>query len=171
MAGMEKLAELKEDTKKEAAPSKEDKKEEAVQETTIKIEPVIDEHGRSYGTGRRKSSIARVWIKRGNGKVTVNDKDIREYFARPTQQLIINQAFTVANREGEFDVICTVTGGGLSGQAGAVRHGISRAMVEFEPDLRKPLKAAGFLTRDSRKVERKKPGLKKARRSPQWKKR
>jgi small subunit ribosomal protein S9 len=165
MAGMEKLAELKKENKTAEAPV-ENKTEE-----TVKVEPTIDEHGRSYGTGRRKSSIARVWVKRGNGQITVNGKDIREYFARPTQQLIIQQAFTIANREGEFDVVCTVSGGGLSGQAGAVRHGISRAMVAFEPDLRKALKTAGFLTRDSRKVERKKPGLRKARRSKQWKKR
>lgn len=163
--GMEKLAELK-----NAPTSKKEEKATTAIETIV-AEPKIDALGRAYGTGRRKESIARVWVKRGNGKITVNGKEFREYFARPTFQMVINQTFSIANREGEFDVIATVTGGGLSGQAGAVRHGLSRALVAFEPGLRGPLKAEGFLTRDSRTVERKKPGLRKARRSRQWKKR
>jgi small subunit ribosomal protein S9 len=132
---------------------------------------VLDKKGRAYGTGRRKNAIARVWVARGNGKVTVNNRDITQYFARGTQRLIINQAFEVTSRAGQFDVICMVNGGGLSGQAGAVRHGLSRALVNFEPGLRAALKKAGFLTRDSRVVERKKYGKHKARRSTQWVKR
>lgn len=133
--------------------------------------PVLDKKGRAYGTGRRKDAVARVWVSRGSGKITVNNRDIVQYFARGTQRLIINQAFEVANRVGLFDVECFVQGGGLSGQAGAVRHGITRALLNFEPALRDPLKKAGFVTRDSRKVERKKYGRHKARRSTQWVKR
>lgn len=131
----------------------------------------LDEKGRAYGTGRRKDAVARVWISRGNGKVTVNDRDIAVYFARGTQRLIINQPFELSSRIGQFDVNCIVAGGGLSGQAGAVRHGISRALVHFEPGLRTTLKKAGLLTRDSRIVERKKYGKHKARKSTQWVKR
>jgi len=131
----------------------------------------LDTKGRSYGTGRRKDAVARVWVSRGSGKIIVNDRDIVQYFARPTQRLIINQAFEVSSRVGQFDVTCYVAGGGLSGQAGAVRHGISRALANFEPALRDALKKAGFLTRDSRVVERKKYGKHKARRSTQWVKR
>ena len=134
-------------------------------------EPKIDEHGRSYATGKRKNSIARVWIKPGNGKITVNGRDQEVYFARPVLRLIIRQPFEVAERVDGYDVIATVKGGGLSGQAGAVKHGISKALTYYEPALRPPLKAAGFLTRDSRVVERKKYGKAKARKSFQFSKR
>jgi small subunit ribosomal protein S9 len=134
-------------------------------------EKIIDAQGRAYATGRRKDAVARVWIKPGTGKITVNGRDQEIYFARPTLRLVINQPFGVAGREGQYDVVCTVTGGGLSGQAGAVKHGISQALTRFEPILRAPVKAAGFLTRDSRAVERKKYGKAKARRSFQFSKR
>ena len=134
-------------------------------------EPKRDSLGRSYATGKRKDAVARVWIKPGSGKVTVNGKPMSEYFARPVLQMVIGQAFTVAGVAGEFDVLATVKGGGLSGQAGAVKHGISQALQLYEPSLRAPLKAAGFLTRDSRVVERKKYGKAKARRSFQFSKR
>ena len=133
--------------------------------------PKIDSLGRAYATGRRKGAVARVWIKPGTGKVTVNGKDQSIYFARKTHLLVLNQPFLIVDRVGQFDILCTVAGGGLSGQAGALRHGISRALQEFEPDLRPPLKKAGMLTRDAREVERKKVGLHKARRSKQWAKR
>ena len=132
---------------------------------------VRDALGRSYATGKRKNAIARVWIKPGSGKVTVNGKDLNVYFARPVLQMILRQAFEVAGVEGQFDVMATVVGGGLSGQAGAVKHGISKALQLYEPGLRPALKAAGFLTRDSRVVERKKYGKRKARRSFQFSKR
>jgi small subunit ribosomal protein S9 len=132
---------------------------------------IIDAQGRSYATGRRKDAVARVWIKPGSGKITVNGRDQEVYFARPTLRLVIRQAFEVADRVGSFDVIATVKGGGLSGQAGALRHGISQALTKYEPELRAPVKAAGFLTRDSRTVERKKYGKAKARRSFQFSKR
>jgi small subunit ribosomal protein S9 len=131
----------------------------------------IDAQGRAYATGRRKDAVARVWLKPGSGKVTVNGRDQEVYFARPTLRLVINQPFQVAEREGQYDVVCTVSGGGLSGQAGAVKHGISQALSKFEPALRGAVKAAGFLTRDSRVVERKKYGRAKARRSFQFSKR
>ncbi|HYD17829.1 MAG TPA: 30S ribosomal protein S9 [Patescibacteria group bacterium] len=131
----------------------------------------LDKKGRAYGTGRRKDAVARVWVSRGNGKITVNGRDIAVYFARGTQRLVINQPFEVAARIGQFDVNVVVSGGGLTGQAGAVRHGISRALVHFEPALHVPLKQAGFLTRDSRVVERKKYGRHKARKGTQWVKR
>jgi len=134
-------------------------------------EPKIDAQGRAYATGRRKESVARVWLKPGAGRVTVNGRDVETYFARPVLRMIMNQPFEAAGKAQQFDVICTVKGGGLSGQAGAVRHGISRAMVAYDPALRPPLKAGGFLTRDSRRVERKKYGLAKARRSFQFSKR
>ncbi len=134
-------------------------------------EKIIDAQGRAYATGRRKDAVARVWLKPGSGKITVNGRDQEIYFARPTLRLVINQPFGVAEREGQYDVVCTVTGGGLSGQAGAVKHGISQALTRFEPVLRAPVKAAGFLTRDSRAVERKKYGKAKARRSFQFSKR
>ena len=133
--------------------------------------PVRDKLGRAYATGKRKDAVARVWVKPGSGKVIVNGKDISVYFARPVLQMILKQPFTVANVEGQFDVMATVTGGGLSGQAGAVKHGISKALQLYEPALRGALKAAGFLTRDSRVVERKKYGKPKARRSFQFSKR
>ena len=132
---------------------------------------VKDAQGRSYATGKRKDAVARVWIKPGSGKVVVNGKTMAEYFARPVLQMILRQPFTVANVEGQFDVMATVAGGGLSGQAGAVKHGISKALQLFEPSLRGALKAAGFLTRDSRVVERKKYGKAKARKSFQFSKR
>ena len=134
-------------------------------------EQEIDAQGRAYATGRRKDAVARVWLKPGSGKVTVNGRDQETYFARPTLRLVINQPFQVAGREGQYDVTCTVSGGGLSGQAGAVKHGISQALSKFEPALRSAVKAAGFLTRDSRVVERKKYGRAKARRSFQFSKR
>jgi small subunit ribosomal protein S9 len=134
-------------------------------------EPVRDALGRSYATGKRKDAVARVWIKPGSGKVTVNGKAIDSYFARPVLQMILRQPFQVAGVENEFDVMATVKGGGLSGQAGAVKHGISKALQLYEPSLRGALKAAGFLTRDSRVVERKKYGKRKARRSFQFSKR
>jgi small subunit ribosomal protein S9 len=142
-----------------------------VVEEAVSRDPVRDELGRSYATGKRKDAVARVWIKPGSGKVTVNGRDITVYFARPVQQLILNQPFQVSGRVGEFDVIATVKGGGLSGQAGAVKHGISKALQLYDPSLRAALKAAGFLTRDSRVVERKKFGRRKARRSFQFSKR
>jgi small subunit ribosomal protein S9 len=134
-------------------------------------EPVRDSLGRAYATGKRKDAVARVWIKPGKGKVTVNGKTMADYFARPVLQMILRQPFTIANVEGQFDVMATVAGGGLSGQAGAVKHGISKALQLYEPALRPALKAAGFLTRDSRTVERKKYGKRKARRSFQFSKR
>ena len=144
---------------------------ETVAEETVVREPVRDELGRSYATGKRKDAVARVWIKPGSGKVTVNGKDQDKYFARPVLQLILRQPFQVAGVEGEFDVVATVKGGGLTGQAGAVKHGISKALQLYDPSLRGALKAAGFLTRDSRVVERKKYGKRKARRSFQFSKR
>jgi len=143
----------------------------AAVDNTVLPEPKIDEHGRSYATGKRKNSIARVWIKPGSGKVTVNGRDQEVYFARPVLRLIIRQAFEVSDRIDSYDVVATVKGGGLSGQAGAVRHGITKALTYYEPALRRPLKAAGFITRDSRVVERKKYGRAKARKSFQFSKR
>ena len=131
----------------------------------------IDKQGRAYATGKRKDAIARVWVKPGSGKITVNEKEFAAYFARPVLQMILKQPIIATNREGQFDVIATVTGGGLSGQAGAVRHGISKALTYYEPGLRAVLKKGGFLTRDSRTVERKKYGKAKARRSFQFSKR
>jgi small subunit ribosomal protein S9 len=134
-------------------------------------EPKRDALGRSYATGRRKNAVARVWIKPGKGDITVNNRKVVQYFARPVLRMLITQPFLVADRYNQFDVFCTVTGGGLSGQAGAVRHGISRALTHYEPELRGILKVAGFLTRDPRVVERKKYGKMKARRSFQFSKR
>lgn len=146
-------------------------KAQNVANETPKREKKIDPQGRSYGTGRRKEATARVWIKAGTGNVVVNNKNAIDYFARSVLQSLILQPFSVSNRIGQYDVWCTVSGGGLSGQAGAVRHGISRALADFEPGLRSQLKSAGMLTRDSRVVERKKYGLMKARRSFQFSKR
>ncbi len=134
-------------------------------------EPRIDSLGRSYATGKRKDAVARVWLKRGNGAITVNGKTVDRFFARPTLQMILNQPFAMTDRMGQYDVFCSVKGGGLSGQAGAVRHAISRALTYYEPSLRGILKSGGFLTRDSRVVERKKYGRAKARRSFQFSKR
>jgi small subunit ribosomal protein S9 len=139
--------------------------------TTPLRDKEVDAQGRAYATGRRKDAVARVWLKPGSGKVTVNGRDQETYFARPTLRLVINQPFQVSDREGQYDVVATVKGGGLSGQAGAVKHGIAQALSKFEPALRGAVKAAGFLTRDSRVVERKKYGRAKARRSFQFSKR
>ena len=157
-----------------AAPAGEDLAATPAQpmaEPTPLREQQIDKQGRAYATGRRKDAVARVWLKPGSGKITVNGRDQEVYFARPTLRLVINQPFGIAEREGQYDVIATVAGGGLSGQAGAVKHGISQALSKYEPVLRAPVKAAGFLTRDSRTVERKKYGKAKARRSFQFSKR
>lgn len=131
----------------------------------------LDKQGRAYATGKRKDAVARVWIKPGAGRVTVNDKPLDTYFARPVLRMMIQQPLAVSNRQGQYDVVCTVSGGGLSGQAGAVRHGLSKALTNYEPDLRGVLKRGGFLTRDPRVVERKKYGRAKARRSFQFSKR
>ena len=140
-------------------------------EEAEKVDNKRDSKGRAYATGRRKESVARVWIKPGSGKITVNGRDETVYFARPVLRMMIQQPIVAAARQGQYDVICTVAGGGLSGQAGAVRHGISRALVNYEPTLRAALKPGGFLTRDPRAVERKKYGRPKARRSFQFSKR
>ena len=145
--------------------------DEASADTAVIREPKRDDFGRSYATGKRKDAIARVWIKPGSGKVMVNGKEMTSYFARPVLQMILRQPFQVAGVEDQFDVNATVKGGGLSGQAGAVKHGISKALQLYEPALRGALKSAGFLTRDSRVVERKKYGKRKARRSFQFSKR
>ncbi len=142
----------------------------APEEQTVR-EPKIDKLGRSYATGKRKTAVARVWIKPGAGRIIVNNKDHADYFGRPVLQMIIKQPLVAADRKDQFDVFCTVAGSGPSGQAGAVRHGIARALTYYEPTLRGVLKAGGFLTRDSRAVERKKYGRKKARRSFQFSKR
>jgi small subunit ribosomal protein S9 len=131
----------------------------------------LDKHGRAYATGKRKNAVARVWIKPGVGKIVINQKGFEQYFARPVLQMLLKQPLQAANRLSQFDIMATVTGGGLSGQAGAVRHGISKALTYFEPELRPVLKKGGFLTRDSRVVERKKYGRMKARRSFQFSKR
>lgn len=131
----------------------------------------LDAQGRAYATGKRKNAIARVWVKPGSGKITINDKAFEQYFARPVLQMILQQPIVAANRNGQYDIVATVAGGGLSGQAGALRHGISRALTFYEPELRAVLKKGGFLTRDARVVERKKYGRAKARRSFQFSKR
>jgi small subunit ribosomal protein S9 len=141
-----------------------------VVETPLR-EQIIDELGRAYATGRRKDAVARVWLKPGKGKITVNGRDQSTYFARPTLRLVINQPFDISDRKGQYDIFATVKGGGLSGQAGAVKHGISQALSRYEPILRSTMKSAGFLTRDSRVVERKKYGKAKARKSFQFSKR
>lgn len=145
----------------------------AVEATTsaTPTEPQIDDQGRAYATGKRKNAIARVWIKPGSGVITVNGKEEERFFARPVLRMILRQPLVAAERDGQFDVVATVSGGGLSGQAGAVRHGLSKALTYYEPGLRPVLKKGGFLTRDSRVVERKKYGRAKARRSFQFSKR
>ena len=144
----------------------------ATKSAEVKVrKPNRDKQGRSYATGKRKDAVARVWVMPGKGNVTINEKSMDAYFARPVLKMIINQPFVVANRENEFDVVCTVKGGGLSGQAGAITHGIAKALNEYDPELRSVLKKAGFLTRDDRVVERKKYGRAKARRSYQFSKR
>ena len=154
-----------------AAPAAEAAAPVVVSTPAIVREREVDAQGRSYATGRRKDAVARVWVKPGTGKITVNGRDQEIYFARPTLRLVINQVFDVADRKGGYDVVATVKGGGLSGQAGAVKHGISQALTKQEPSLRGVIKAAGFLTRDSRTVERKKYGRAKARKSFQFSKR
>ena len=144
------------------------KKEEAAQGGE---ERKLDKQGRAYATGKRKNAVARVWIKPGAGRIQINGKEEKVYFARPVLRMILRQPLVAAGRDGQFDVVCTCTGGGLSGQAGAVRHGISKALIAYEPNLRSALKAGGFLTRDPRVVERKKYGRPKARRSFQFSKR
>jgi len=134
-------------------------------------EQKLDAHGRAYATGKRKDAVARVWVKPGAGRITVNARDHAEYFARPVLQMIVKQPLALVNRSSQYDIVCTVSGGGLSGQAGAVRHGLSKALTYYEPELRSVLKKAGFLTRDARVVERKKFGRAKARRSFQFSKR
>lgn len=170
-----KLSEIK-------ATVKEKAKEEAQEQGTVvvpaaasneppKHERKLDKYGRAYATGKRKNAIARVWIKPGSGKILINGRELKVYFARPVLQMVVNQPFSVADRASQFDVECLVVGGGLSGQAGAVKHGISKALTYFEPELRKPLKLALFLRRDPRVVERKKYGRAKARRRFQFSKR
>lgn len=161
------LEDLKAAVKEKAAPAP----AKAAATSSEPAQPKIDAQGRAYATGKRKNAIARVWIKAGTGKITVNDREGSAYFARPVLQMVVNQPFAASNRAGQFDVWCTVVGGGLSGQAGAVKHGISKALVAFEPDLRTVLKKGGFLTRDSRVVERKKYGQAKARKRYQFSKR
>lgn len=173
----EQLSELKKQTTKANEKALEDNgiilETNAHNEDTISPEYKVikDKLGRSYATGKRKDAVARVWIKAGSGKITVNGREFNSYFARPVLRMIINQPFAHVDREGQFDVMCTVSGGGLSGQAGAVRHGISKALTLFDTALRPVLKSGGFLTRDSRVVERKKYGKAKARRSFQFSKR
>ena len=142
---------------------------ETITETSIEVK--LDNKQRVYATGKRKNSIARVWLKRGSGSMSINGKTLGEYFARPVLQMIVNQPLHVVDGESAYEIMATVKGGGLSGQAGAIRHGISKALSLYDPSLRPPLKKVGFITRDSRVVERKKPGLAKARRSYQFSKR
>lgn len=165
------LSNLKADVAESAAASPSASANAKTESTVDPSQPKLDKFGRAYATGRRKTSTARVWVKRGKGQILVNGKSLEQYFARPTQRMMIMQPLVEVKREGELDINITVIGGGLTGQAGAVRHGISRALTHFEPGLRPALKAEGFLTRDSRAVERKKYGLRKARRRKQWKKR
>ena len=147
------------------------KNNDSVLENAPLQEKKVDEYGRAYATGKRKNAVARVWLKPGSGIIKINGKISDDYFARPVLRMLINQPLVAAERVDQFDVICSVTGGGLSGQAGAIRHGISKCLVNFEPEVKKALKPGGFLTRDSRVVERKKYGRAKARRSYQFSKR
>lgn len=162
------LDELKSAVEKTTSPIKTIKTSSSLQESSA---PKVDGLGRSYATGKRKDAVARVWLKAGSGKMVINGRDYKHYFARPVLQMILNHPFKIANRTNQFDVICTVKGGGLSGQAGAVKHGISKALTCFDPETRSSLKAEGLLTRDSRVVERKKYGRAKARRRFQFSKR
>ena len=185
MADKKSLSDLAELTKEPAAAPAEEADTEAsapAEETAeaappppVEAAPLreqqLDKYGRAYATGRRKDAIARVWLKPGSGKIVINGREQEIYFARPTLRLVINQPFGVAEREGQYDVVATVVGGGLSGQAGAVKHGIAQALTRYEPALRTVVKQAGFLTRDPRAVERKKYGRAKARRSFQFSKR
>ena len=147
------------------------KNNDSTLENTPLPEKKVDEYGRAYATGKRKNAVARVWLKPGSGIIKINGKISDDYFARPVLRMLINQPLVAAERVDQFDVTCSVTGGGLSGQAGAIRHGISKCLVNFEPEVKKALKPGGFLTRDSRVVERKKYGRAKARRSYQFSKR
>lgn len=166
------MAKVSLDTLKSAVDDKETSMNTPASEKEKSLpEPKIDSLGRAYATGKRKDAIARVWIKPGTGKITVNGRDWKAYFARPVLRMLMNQPFEVSNRNEQYDVTCTVAGGGLSGQAGAVRHGISKALTYYEPALRTVLKKEGFITRDARVVERKKYGHRKARRSFQFSKR
>jgi small subunit ribosomal protein S9 len=180
MADKKSLSDLAELTKEEVAAPAEAPAEEAAAPVEAAPPPVeqaplreqqIDKQGRAYATGRRKDAIARVWLKPGSGRILVNGREQETYFARPSLRLVINQPFDVADRRGQYDVVATVKGGGLSGQAGAVKHGIAQALTRYEPGLRTVVKQAGFLTRDPRVVERKKYGRAKARRSFQFSKR
>jgi small subunit ribosomal protein S9 len=178
MADKKSLSDLAELTKEEApaaAPEAPAETEAVAAPPPPEAAPLreqqLDKQGRAYATGRRKDAIARVWLKPGSGQITVNGREQEVYFARPTLRLVINQPFDIAERRGQYDVVATVKGGGLSGQAGAVKHGISQALTRFEPALRAVVKQAGFLTRDPRVVERKKYGRAKARRSFQFSKR
>jgi small subunit ribosomal protein S9 len=180
MADKKSLSDLAELTKEEAAAPVEAPAEEAAAPVEAVRPPVeqaplreqqIDKQGRAYATGRRKDAIARVWLKPGSGRILVNGREQEIYFARPSLRLVINQPFDVADRRGQYDIVATVKGGGLSGQAGAVKHGIAQALTRYEPALRTAVKQAGFLTRDPRVVERKKYGRAKARRSFQFSKR
>jgi small subunit ribosomal protein S9 len=182
MADKKSLSDLAELTKEptEAAPAETSEAQAPIDETPATPPPAetstlreqqLDKYGRAYATGRRKDAVARVWLKPGSGKILINGREQEVYFARPTLRLVINQPFGVAEREGQYDVEATVVGGGLSGQAGAVKHGIAQALTRYEPGLRTVVKQAGFLTRDSRAVERKKYGRAKARRSFQFSKR
>ena len=162
---LEDLGELKEAGEEGAGGA-----ESAVEEAPKHVQK-LDEHGRAYATGKRKDAVARVWLKPGNGQIKVNDKDYKHYFARPVLQMLLQQPLSAAERKDQYDIMATVSGGGLSGQAGAVRHGISKALTYYEPELRAALKRGGFLTRDARVVERKKYGRRKARRSFQFSKR
>lgn len=166
--GLEKLATLQ-----TAEPQAPEASETPVQQEEVKLpEPQIDDLGRAYATGKCKTTaVARVWIKPGSGKITVCGKDLAVYFARPTQQMVVQQPLKLTERDSQFDVVCTVSGGGLGGQSRAVRHGIALALTRYEPALRSQLKQEGLLTVDARKVERKKYGFKKSRKRPQWKKR
>ena len=180
MADKKSLSDLAELTKEDAAPAAAAPEAEAEAPAEAAPPPAeaaplreqqLDKHGRAYATGRRKDAIARVWLKPGSGRITVNGREQEVYFARPSLRLVINQPFDVTDRKGQYDVVATVKGGGLSGQAGAVKHGIAQALSRFEPTLRTAVKREGFLTRDPRVVERKKYGRAKARRSFQFSKR
>jgi small subunit ribosomal protein S9 len=181
MADKKSLSDLAELTKEESAPAPAETAAEAPAEAEASAPPPVeaapireqqlDKQGRAYATGRRKDAIARVWLKPGSGQIVVNGREQEVYFARPSLRLVINQPFDVADRRGQYDVVATVKGGGLSGQAGAVKHGIAQALTRYEPALRTAVKQAGFLTRDPRVVERKKYGRAKARRSFQFSKR
>lgn len=170
MAELNSLSELGEATGQAAQAADGDNPANQPQDAPVHVQK-LDDHGRAYATGKRKDAIARVWIKPGSGKISINKKEYDVYFGRPVLQMLVNQPIKAAARDGQYDIVATVSGGGLSGQAGAVRHGISKALTYYEPELRSVLKKGGFLTRDARVVERKKYGRRKARRSFQFSKR